>query len=320
MDNNLIGAQITKFRKAAGLTQEELGRAAGVSTQAVSRWECGGTPDVALLPAIADKLGVTIDALFGREGGVVEDIDGTVDHWLRSLPEGERVSALCRMAWSASRAIMVHRMEAACMPNLDYTESCTVMAGGEKVLLRLAVDMEEGLLFGVGSKEMSFMSVWPRPAAGYAAYFADRDGCRRLFALLARPGCLELMERLHNDLAPHYYVPEVLARQLSLPAAEAAEMLAAMAELHLVKKLDLELETGSISAYVVHENWAFVPFMQFARCLQEKSDAFYLAWDDHDTPEMTRSPDSSLYGRLTQKNVEDAGDRQHTLSTKGETR
>ena len=43
MDNNLIGAQITKFRKAAGLTQEELGRAAGVSTQAVSRWECGGT-------------------------------------------------------------------------------------------------------------------------------------------------------------------------------------------------------------------------------------------------------------------------------------
>ena len=222
MDNNLIGAQITKFRKAAGLTQEELGRAAGVSTQAVSRWECGGTPDVALMPAIADKLGVTIDALFGREGGVVEDIDGTVDHWLRSLPEGERVSALCRMAWSASRAIMVHRMEAACMPNLDYTESCTVMAGGEKVLLRLAVDMEEGLLFGVGSKEMSFMSVWPRPAAGYAAYFADRDGCRRLFALLARPGCLELMERLHNDLAPHYYVPEVLARQLSLPAAEGA--------------------------------------------------------------------------------------------------
>ena len=75
MDNNLIGAQITKFRKAAGLTQEELGRAAGVSTQAVSRWECGGTPDVALMPAIADKLGVTIDALFGREGGVVEDID-----------------------------------------------------------------------------------------------------------------------------------------------------------------------------------------------------------------------------------------------------
>ena len=68
MDNNLIGAQITKFRKAAGLTQEELGRAAGVSTQAVSRWECGGTPDVALLPAIADKLGVTIDALFGKIG------------------------------------------------------------------------------------------------------------------------------------------------------------------------------------------------------------------------------------------------------------
>ena len=46
MDNNLIGNQIAKFRKAKNMTQEELGRSVGVSTQAVSRWECGGTPDI----------------------------------------------------------------------------------------------------------------------------------------------------------------------------------------------------------------------------------------------------------------------------------
>ena len=55
MNENLLGSQIAKFRKAAGLTQEELGRSVGVSTQAVSRWECGGTPDVTLLPAIDGK-------------------------------------------------------------------------------------------------------------------------------------------------------------------------------------------------------------------------------------------------------------------------
>ena len=52
MDNNLIGEQITRYRKERNMTQEELGKAAGVSTQAVSRWENGGAPDVALLPAI----------------------------------------------------------------------------------------------------------------------------------------------------------------------------------------------------------------------------------------------------------------------------
>ena len=247
-------------------------------------------------------------------------MEGTLIRWLISLPEGQRISELCRLAWSSSRAIMNHCMDTVTMPELKYSEGCTVRVGGEDVLLRVAVDIKEGLLFGVGSEELSFMSIWPRPEAGYAAYFADRGLCRRLFALLARPGCLELMERLHDDLAARYYVPEVLAKQLDQPPEQTAELLAGMAELKLVKKLDLEMESGSVSAYIVHENWAFVPFMQFARCLQEKSDAFYLAWDDHDTPEMTRSPDSSLYGRLTQKNVEDAGDRQHTLSTKGETR
>ena len=36
MKENLIGSQIICFRKQAGITQEELGRAAGVSTQAAA--------------------------------------------------------------------------------------------------------------------------------------------------------------------------------------------------------------------------------------------------------------------------------------------
>lgn len=35
MENNMIGSRITKFHKAAGMTQVELGRAVGVSTQAL---------------------------------------------------------------------------------------------------------------------------------------------------------------------------------------------------------------------------------------------------------------------------------------------
>ena len=44
MENNTLGDNIARFRKAAGLTQEELGTTVGVSAQAVSRWECGGAP------------------------------------------------------------------------------------------------------------------------------------------------------------------------------------------------------------------------------------------------------------------------------------
>lgn len=300
MGVELIGGQIAALRKRAGMTQEELGRAVGVSTQAVSRWECGGAPDVSLLPTIADRLGVTIDTLFGREGGKAEDIEDSVKGWLLSLPREKRLDQLCRLLWRVSVVLTVQRINSFPLVDGGYMDSCITHATGTDVLIRLAVDTAEGLTFGIGGEDLSFMSLWPRPKAGYAAWFADRDLCRRLFALMARPGCLELLERLHDDPTARYYVPEVLAKQSGIPPEETAQLLAAMAELELVKKLDLELETGPVNAYIVHENWAFVPLMLFTRCFLEKHDAFYVAWDDHELLPGT-GPDipSARSGRLT---------------------
>lgn len=65
-----IGENIAELRKKHSFTQEAPGEAVGVSTQAVSKWECGGTPDISLLPAIADFFGVSIDALCGHSKAV----------------------------------------------------------------------------------------------------------------------------------------------------------------------------------------------------------------------------------------------------------
>lgn len=47
------------------LTQEQVANKLGVSYQAVSKWEVGAnTPDIALLPDIANLFGVSIDSLF----------------------------------------------------------------------------------------------------------------------------------------------------------------------------------------------------------------------------------------------------------------
>ena len=63
-----MGAIIRDQRKMKNLTQQDLAQAVGVSVQAVSKWEVGQSlPDVALLPDIADCLGLSLEALFGRE-------------------------------------------------------------------------------------------------------------------------------------------------------------------------------------------------------------------------------------------------------------
>ena len=61
-----IGTKIRELRRRDGRTQDNLAEALGVTAQAVSRWESGGSyPDMNLIPSIANYFGITIDALFG---------------------------------------------------------------------------------------------------------------------------------------------------------------------------------------------------------------------------------------------------------------
>lgn len=61
-----IGKNIAKYRKAKGLTQEELGAMIGITNQAVSKWESEvSMPDIMLLPEIANALNITLDDLYG---------------------------------------------------------------------------------------------------------------------------------------------------------------------------------------------------------------------------------------------------------------
>ena len=62
-----IGECILNYRREHRLTQGEFGELLGVSTQAVSKWEreiC--YPDIFLLPAISDLIGISIDEMMKK--------------------------------------------------------------------------------------------------------------------------------------------------------------------------------------------------------------------------------------------------------------
>lgn len=61
-----LGEKIKELRKRDCRKQEDLAKALGVTSQAVSRWEAnGGYPDMSMIPAIANFFHITIDELFG---------------------------------------------------------------------------------------------------------------------------------------------------------------------------------------------------------------------------------------------------------------
>lgn len=59
-----MGKRIAANRKRLGLTQEQMAEKLGVTAQAVSKWENDQTcPDISLLPALAEILETSVDAL-----------------------------------------------------------------------------------------------------------------------------------------------------------------------------------------------------------------------------------------------------------------
>lgn len=73
MDRQTLGAFIALLRKEKGLTQKQLAELLNVSDKTVSHWECDeNSPDISLLPLLAQILGVTVDELLQGEKRAVQ--------------------------------------------------------------------------------------------------------------------------------------------------------------------------------------------------------------------------------------------------------
>ena len=267
-----LNERIAALRKERGFTLEQLGQMVGVSAQAVSKWEKGGAPDVSLLPAVADALGVSIDALFGRQNGEKIDITETVRRWIVTVPPRQRMDRLCELVWSAASMVA----DDGCDP--DASDHALFSGKRERTSLwgypsdsgeilhwirRNRVVAEEGLILGLRAEELSWVGIFPEPEAGWDSALGSNVQYRRLFELLSRPHCLELLEYLNSKppFTGRYHTPESIAETLGLELPEADALLEALTEMRLLFRAELEAKGGLINCYKLHDHAALVPFL-----------------------------------------------------------
>ncbi len=100
MENKSLGTFIAFLRKEKRLTQKQLAELLNVSDKTVSHWECDETsPDISLLPLLAQTLGVTVDELLKGQKATPQP---TVEHhYIPSKGEG----VLDRVEHFASEAV-----------------------------------------------------------------------------------------------------------------------------------------------------------------------------------------------------------------------
>ncbi|NMA08422.1 MAG: helix-turn-helix domain-containing protein [Clostridiales bacterium] len=180
IDREKTGRRLSALRRAAGLTQAALAKRLCVSTQAVSKWETGGSvPDVALLLELSALYGVTVNALLGEEtsGGCIYDGAHRELAALRGLRTEGELSELSRMRDAGTLELSV-RVTAKTRGNVRETE-VPVESLSDAALYDLAPALSETLGTALGEVDRGLRRMLPVmrcPKCGGALSIAYRDG------------------------------------------------------------------------------------------------------------------------------------------------
>ena len=103
-----LNKTISALRAERGMTQEKLAELVGVSTAAVSKWECGNSyPDITLLTKLAEIFDVSMDYLFGYTKADEKTVPETVGETTRLGKEGKREDAIALLRQTLERTSLL---------------------------------------------------------------------------------------------------------------------------------------------------------------------------------------------------------------------
>lgn len=281
MSVNILSENIARLRKEAGMTQEELGRAVSVSTQAVSRWERGGTPDVLLLPAIADVLGVTVDTLLGKVSSSATQLEELLKREILVTPPEQRLSKACELAWLIDKYTTCS----------FYTDSDTFfrfMTGSENAVRKGVENPQDvpimtytvhgsGLMQAATAADFKYMLIMPEPEGGYSSVLKYCEEYRSFFEFLAKPHCLEMMAFTYTVNPAEYFDAALASKKLKIEKELAEDILKEMSCYRMVRDIQVKTPNGEIHVYHSIDSPTLVPFLVLASEIMRAQNTFCVA-------------------------------------------
>ena len=264
---------LKSLRKAKNMKQEELAAAVGVSPQAVSKWEQGGLPDAALLPAVADALGVSIDALFGRQKEELGFYDLFLQHmqgvkWHDTISELFRIGRLCGASMCRvqkySESLFAHADEN------TYTEAT----------------LEEGFFQGRLHEKRPYFLLIPEPKEGYESIVPYDEALVRLYETLACPNVLKAMYYIMSEKNA-YFDAEAMAAALSVSTEEASQIIKRLVAINAVAQASFSSGTKSKTIYQGKAYIEFIAFRYFSSILINRPNHFMWQINSRDKPWFT---------------------------------
>ncbi|MGI6240284.1 MAG: helix-turn-helix domain-containing protein [Christensenellales bacterium] len=249
-----LGENITFHRRKMGLTQEALGAAGGVSMQAVSKWENGGLPDTALLPAIARALETSIDALFGMDASLA-DVEQAIASELTALAQGKRMRRSFELCWAIERSMFGERA-------LESADAVSRYISRENEMHSQMLT-DTGITLMKLDRASHYFFLSPEPEEGWGKRLVNPDAHTKLFAFLSQRDVYDLLVFLYKrDKNP--FTLKLIEAQLSIPAERGREILKHFDEYELVLIKQLELDDESIEVFTSAARPSLIGLLTFA--------------------------------------------------------
>ena len=268
IQQDIIGKNIRKYRKLANMTQGELAEKIKVTTQAVSKWECGGTPDALILYDVAQVLGVSIDALYGLDEEIKSDPLKSLCIQIASMDENKRMEKvlLCAltMAFYATGNGRISELLSD-FRGFDEEES-------EYHLFNIVI--ENGFSNGDTLKNDSFLFLCFNDENHYDSQIADGDAYRRIFALLGRENVMKVVLNLLHQPQDFFITSAAIASQLSLSDEEVERIMNLLNEEGLVSFRKVMTEDGEMTVWNLIQASQILSFLMIVRDLVEKKKYF----------------------------------------------
>lgn len=277
MSLQTIGINISEFRKSKGVTQEELAKFIGVSTQAVSKWECGGAPDTELLPRIADYFDISIDKLFGRNVKDYIDLEVETAKHIASFEQEQRIAIAFNHCWTVEKSLcgITEQEEHESLNainskfNNDYIHSQMLYNSGI-TLMSLAENLQ-------------YFMIMPQPNTGWSKGLCDISDYQKLFHTFADLdvlNCLFLLYKRGNKP----FTPKLFEKEFCIKAEKADEILNLLTQYSFVKFSEVEIDDAIQKVYSFHPNPAFIAILAISKELIRKPNCFNFYSESRNMP------------------------------------
>lgn len=268
-----IGLKIKELRTESKITQEELAKAVQVSTQAVSKWECGGLPDIELVPKIAEYFNVTTDELFGIPVNDYKNIDQKLCNYIGSLKDVKErfreIFALC------------YHMEISIYDKVDLTQY-NVKEIMEGHYLNSQVLSNEGIVLTQLKKDKPFFALFPKlDNEDYNGFLNNKVKLIEFIKELSNEDFFNALilinSRINNSFTENLFVKE-----LAITLERTQEIIKTLIKYKLINVNKLELDDKAIDTYTLRDNPAILGFFAFLDMLVDKPNSFYYSNSGND--------------------------------------